>query len=105
MVHRHHLIRLGCLALLLSAGCSSPRPVIVVEAIYPGASAQVLAEAVAAPIEQQVNGVEKQLSMRSRCTSDGRYVLTVTFGEGIDAALAQVLVQNRVALAAPLLPE
>jgi multidrug efflux pump subunit AcrB len=105
MANNHWLRRLACLALLVSAGCeATPQPVIVVDAAFPGASAQVLADTVAAPIEQQVNGVEKLLSMRSRCTSDGRYVLTVSFERGVDAAMAQVLVQNRVALAMPVLP-
>ena len=59
----------------------------------------------AAPIEQQVNGVEDMLYMASQSTNDGSYTLTVTFKPGIDLNLAQVLVQNRVALAMPLLPE
>lgn len=107
MRYCHRFLRLGCFTLILIAGCagSSPRPAVVVEAAYPGANAQVVADVVAAPIEQQVIGVEKLLSMRSRCTSDGRYVLTLTFEDGIDAAMTQVLVQNRVALAQPLLPQ
>ena len=64
---------------------------------------QVVAETVAAPIEQQVNGVENMMYMSSTCTNDGNYSLTVTFKHGIDMNLAQVLVQNRVALAVPLL--
>ena len=68
---------------------------------YPGASAQVVAETVAAPIEQQVNGVENMMYMSSQCANDGNYSLTVTFKHGIDMNLAQVLVQNRVALAVP----
>ena len=70
---------------------------------YPGASAQVVAETVAAPIEQQVNGVENMMYMSSPSTNDGNYSLTVTFKHGVDLNLAQVLVQNRVALALPLL--
>jgi multidrug efflux pump subunit AcrB len=80
------------------------RLVISVEAVYPGASARVLADTVAAPIEQQVNGVENMQYMRSRCTNEGRYTLRVTFREGVDANMVQVLVQNRVALALPMLP-
>ena len=68
---------------------------------YPGASAQVVAETVAAPIEQQVNGVENMMYMSSQCTNDGTYNLTVTFKHGVDLNLAQVLVQNRVSLALP----
>jgi multidrug efflux pump len=80
-------------------------PTVMVECRYPGASAQVVAESVAAPIEQQVNGVEDMLYMSSQCTSDGSYTLTITFRLGVDLNLAQVLVQNRVALAQPLLPD
>jgi multidrug efflux pump len=79
-------------------------PTIQVAATYPGANAQVVAETVAAPIEQQVNGVEDMLYMSSQCTNDGVYTLTVTFKLGVDLNMAQVLVQNRVQLATPLLP-
>ena len=70
-------------------------------ATIPGASAKDVAEAVAAPIEQQVNGVEDMLYMSSQCTNDGTYNLTVTFKHGVDLNMAQVLVQNRVSLALP----
>ena len=80
-------------------------PTIQVDCNYPGASAQVVAEAIAAPVEQQVNGVEKMLYMTSQCTSDGSYTLTVTFDIGTDLNMAQVLVQNRVNLALPNLPD
>src|SRR3954466_7007637 len=80
-------------------------PTVEVYAIYPGANAQVVADTVAAPIEQQVNGVEKMLYMSSQCTNDGTYSLTVTFEHGIDLNIAQVLVQNRVSLAQPILPD
>ena len=74
-------------------------------AVYPGANAQVVADTVAAPIEQQVNGVEGMMYMSSQCTNDGTYTLTVTFKPGIDLNIAQVLVQNRVSLAEPILPD
>jgi multidrug efflux pump len=73
--------------------------------MYPGASAAVLADTVAAPIEQQVTGVENVLYMSSQCTNDGQYLLTVTFDLGVDLDMAQVLVQNRVNLALPGLPD
>ncbi|HEY2251800.1 MAG TPA: efflux RND transporter permease subunit, partial [Planctomycetaceae bacterium] len=79
-------------------------PTVEVSAVYPGANAQVVADTVAAPVEQQVNGVEDMLYMSSQCTNDGVYRLTVTFKPGTDLNLAQVLVQNRVALAQPILP-
>ncbi|MFO0975244.1 MAG: multidrug efflux RND transporter permease subunit [Planctomycetaceae bacterium] len=80
-------------------------PTVEVGCNYPGASAQTVAETVAAPIEQQVNGVEDMLYMNSSSTNDGSYALTVTFKPGVDLNLAQVLVQNRVSLALPTLPE
>ena len=76
-----------------------------VDCNYPGASAQVVSETVATPIEQQVNGVENMMYMSSQCTNDGTYNLTVTFKHGVDLNMAQVLVQNRVALALPQLPD
>jgi multidrug efflux pump len=80
-------------------------PTIRVQAAYPGASAQVVADTVAAPIEQQVNGVEDMLYMSSQSSNDGTYQLTVTFKVGTNLNMAQVLVQNRVALALPVLPD
>jgi multidrug efflux pump subunit AcrB len=80
-------------------------PTVEVSASYPGADAQTVANTVAAPIEQQVNGVEGMMYMSSQCTNDGAYTLTVTFKLGIDLNMAQVLVQNRVAMAQPILPD
>jgi multidrug efflux pump len=80
-------------------------PTVTVTAIYAGANARVVADSIAAPIEQQVNGVEGMLYMSSNCGNDGSYVLTVTFDLGVDLDKAQVLVQNRVALATPQLPQ
>jgi multidrug efflux pump subunit AcrB len=80
-------------------------PVIFVEASYPGANAQVVADTVAAPIEQQVNGVEQMVYMRSQSRNDGSYTLQVTFEAGTDLNVAQVLVQNRTSLAEPILPD
>jgi HAE1 family hydrophobic/amphiphilic exporter-1 len=80
-------------------------PTVSVTATYPGANAQVVAETVAAPIEQQVNGVEDMIYMSSTSASDGSYNLTVTFEVGTNLDMAQVLVQNRVNLAEPNLPE
>ncbi len=80
-------------------------PTVEVSASYPGANAQVVSETVAAPIEQQVNGVEDSIYMSSTSASDGSYKLTVTFEIGTNLDMAQVLVQNRVNLAEPNLPE
>src|ERR1700727_3879950 len=79
-------------------------PGVSVTINYPGASAQVVADTVAAPIEQQVNGVEGMLYMSSQMGNDGSYTLTVTFDIGVDLNTALVMVQNRVQLALPLLP-
>ncbi len=80
-------------------------PTVEVSAYYPGANAQVVADTVAAPIEQQVNGVEGMMYMSSQCTNDGAYTLTVTFQPGSDLNISQVLVQNRESLAEPILPD
>jgi multidrug efflux pump len=80
-------------------------PMVRVSAVYPGANAQVVADTIAAPIEQQVNGVENMLYMTSQSNNDGSYTLDVTFEIGADVNMAQVLVQNRVAIATPSLPE
>src|SRR5437899_2907438 len=80
-------------------------PSIMVQCNYPGANAQDVADAVAAPIEQQVNGVEDMLYMVSQSNNDGSYNLTVTFKPGVNLNFAQVLVQNRINLAMPNLPD
>ena len=79
-------------------------PVVNVTGQYPGASADVVAATVVAPIEQQVNGVEKMLYISSNATGDGRFTISVTFDLGTDLDIAQVQVQNRVAIATPRLP-
>src|ERR1700678_1297748 len=76
-------------------------PTIQIDCNYPGANAQTVAENIAAPIEQQVNGVENMMYMASQSTSDGSYTLTVTFRLGVDLDQAQVMLQNRGDLALP----
>ncbi|MCW0200591.1 MAG: efflux RND transporter permease subunit [Rhodanobacter thiooxydans] len=80
-------------------------PTVVVRAAYPGANPKVIAETVATPLEEQINGVEGMLYTSSQATSDGALTLTVTFALGTDLNTAQVDVQNRVAQALPKLPE
>ncbi|MEO5324976.1 efflux RND transporter permease subunit [Mesorhizobium sp. CC13] len=80
-------------------------PTVQVSASYPGASPEVIAETVAAPLEQSINGVEGMLYMSSQAATDGRMTLTVTFAQGTDADMAQIQVQNRVSRALPRLPE
>ncbi len=80
-------------------------PVVQVSATYPGANAKTVADIVAIPIEQEVNGVERMLYMSSRATNDGQYLLDVTFEVGADLDMAQVLVQNRVSIAEAKLPD
>src|SRR3954465_14463354 len=80
-------------------------PTVQVTATYPGANAKTTADNVATPIEQEVNGVERMLYMSSKCTNDGQMNLDVTFELGTNLDTAQVLVQNRVAVAQAKLPE
>jgi multidrug efflux pump subunit AcrB len=101
------VILLGVLAVSLYFGPDSARPLptVTVETSYPRANAQVVADTVAAPIEVQVAGVEGLVGMRSQSRDDGTYTLTITFQRRLDLNVAQVLVQNRIALAMPMLPE
>src|SRR5581483_3001066 len=80
-------------------------PTVTVTTQYPGASAQTVSDTVAAPIEQEINGVEDMLYLYSQATSNGQLTITITFKLGTDLDKAQVLVQNRVAIAQPRLPE
>ena len=80
-------------------------PTVQVRAAYPGANPKVISETVAAPLEQEINGIEGMLYMSSQSTTDGRMTLTVTFEQGVDAERAQVQVQNRVQRALPRLPQ
>src|SRR6476620_10491725 len=97
----------GAIALLSLPVAQYPRitpPGVVIAISYPGANAQVVADTVAAPIEQQVSGVPGMLYMSSQSGNDGSYSLTVTFDVGTDLNTNLVMVQNRVTLAMPQLP-
>ncbi|HEV7265791.1 MAG TPA: multidrug efflux RND transporter permease subunit [Falsiroseomonas sp.] len=80
-------------------------PTVQITATYPGGSAETIAQTVAGPIEQEVNGVDGMLYLSSQSTGDGRLAISVVFRQGVDVDQAQVLVQNRVAVAEPRLPE
>ena len=102
------IVLVGSIALIRLPIAQYPEiapPTVVVSAAYPGANAQVVAETVATPIEQEVNGVEDMLYMSSQSTNSGNMALTITFKPGTNLDKAQVLVQNRVALAEPRLPQ
>jgi hydrophobe/amphiphile efflux-1 (HAE1) family protein len=99
---------LGAITLPRLAVDQYPRiapPTVTVSASYPGASAEVMADNVAAPLEQQINGVDDMLYMSSQSIGEGRVSITVTFQLGTDVDLAQVKVQNRVQTALPQLPQ
>src|SRR5438270_2631523 len=101
------IILLGGIAAALLPVAEYPEitpPTVRVTGNYPGANSQVVADTVAAPIEQQVNGVEGMLYMSSQSGNDGSYTLSVTFDVGTDRNTALVMVQNRVTLALPQLP-
>ena len=95
---------LAVLRLPVSEYPSVVPPTVVVRTVFPGANPKVIAETVAAPLEQQINGVEGMLYMFSQSTADGAMTLTVTFALGSDLDNAQVQVQNRVAQGLPRLP-
>jgi multidrug efflux pump len=102
------IVILGVVAYFLLPVAQYPEvapPTVQVTATYPGANAKIVADTVATPIEQEVNGVERMLYMSSKCTNDGQMMLDVTFELGTNLDTAQVLVQNRVAVAEAKLPE
>ncbi|MCZ0738111.1 efflux RND transporter permease subunit, partial [Phreatobacter sp. AB_2022a] len=96
---------LALLRLPLSEYPSVTPPTVQVTASYPGANPEVIAETVASPLEQSINGVEGMLYMSAQAATDGRMTLTVTFAQGTDPDMAQIQVQNRVSRALPRLPE
>jgi len=102
------IVLLGAIALFTLPVAQYPEitpPTIFVQATYPGANAETVADTVATPLEEQINGVENMLYMSAQCSSDGAMRLAVTFKVGTDPNTAQVLVQNRVDGALPRLPE
>ena len=99
------LLVLGCIFAPKFLGPRVAGPVVAVRAVYPGANAETMVDTVAAPIEQQVNGVERTRWLCSRSENNGQYCLRVAFAEGTDPQQARKLVQDRVALALPMLPD
>ncbi|MDO3382974.1 efflux RND transporter permease subunit [Gilvimarinus algae] len=97
------LLALGTLPVNMYPQLTPPK--VQVSAVYPGASAQVVEESVLRPLEEQINGVEDMISIESSASNNGSANITVTFATGTDVDMAQVNVQNRVALAEPFLPE
>src|SRR5262245_21744692 len=102
------IVLLGGIAAALLPVAEYPEitpPTVRLTANYPGANSQVVADTVAAPLEQQVVGVEGMMYMTSQSNNDGSYTMDVTFELGTNVNMAQVLVQNRVAIAEPTLPD
>jgi multidrug efflux pump len=95
---------ISCFTLPIAQYPEIAPPTVTVSASYPGANAKTVAETVATPIEEQINGVENMIYMSSQSTNDGNMLLTVTFKLSTDLDIAQVQVQNRVAIAQPVLP-
>ena len=102
------IVLVGCISYVALPVAQYPEvalPTVIVRASYPGATPETIADTVATPLEQEINGVENMVYMESQSTTDGSMTLTITFALGTDADQAQVLVQNRVAVAEPRLPE
>jgi len=98
-------VGIAVLTLAVRQYLQTPLPTVEVSATYAGANAQLVADTVAVPIEREIYGIEDMVSMSRQCTDDGVYRLTITFRRGTDLNIAQVIVQNRLALALRYLPE